>query len=408
MAQPLHSQNKRQSWIDRETEFFEQLNADLKYQKSGVPQLILDRAAFVHNVQLLKLMFASKPQLKPRLVVKSIANLTLLAELSEQFDTRRYMVFHLAHLKPLLQMQPDAQILLGKPMPIQAVEYFFRDDLPELQNNETDSNLHWLVDTVERANEYLAFAQRCSLCLKLNIEIDVGLHRGGINQSQDFLKIVNLIVQHPKHLKFSGTMGYDAHVAKLPNIMFNKRKIFEQSQDRYQYFKNLIEQHFSELNCNELIWNGGGSPTLAYHIEGSVCNDLSFGSVLFKPLDFNIAELSPFQHALYIATPILKILPNFQLPAFEKISSTVFRQQVLFVYGGFWLADYVYPKGIKINSLYGRSSNQELVTVPKKCKVTTQDYTFLIPNQSEAVIQQFRHLSCYDSGQFNQIENLRE
>jgi D-serine deaminase-like pyridoxal phosphate-dependent protein len=49
-----------------------------------------------------------------------------------------------------------------------------------------------------------------------------------------------------------------------------------------------------------------------------------------------------------------------------------------------------------------------LVTVPKDTKLSTQDYVFLIPHQSEAVIPQFQRMSCYTSGQFNQIENLRE
>lgn len=387
---------------------FEELNTHLQRHGEGVPQLILDREAFAHNVQLMQLLLARNSYLKPRLVVKSIANLSLLAELSAHFNTRRYMVFHLAHLIPLLQMQADAQILLGKPMPTRALEHFYTFDVLALQQGEQTLDVHWLVDTLDRAHEYLDLAKRLSLRLKLNIEIDIGLHRGGVADQQEFLDIVGLIVDHSEYLQFSGAMGYDAHVTKLPQVMFNKQKLYEQSQIRYQFFKDLIAKKFPALNHNKLIWNGGGSPTLAYHFKHSVCNDLSFGSVLFKPLDFKIDELRPFQHALYIATPILKIQPNFQLPALEKISSAVFRQQALFVYGGYWMADYVYPKGIKINALYGRSSNQELVTLPKGCQVSTQDYVFLIPHQSEAVIPQFQKLSCYKSGQITQFENLRE
>lgn len=392
----------------KQNHFFEQLNQVLQQQGLGVPQLILDRAAFQHNIHCLKGLFEKNHRLKPRFVVKSIANLSLLAELSEAFNSQRYMVFHLPHLLFLLNMQPQANILMGKPMPIQAVALFYQNSILESNHDPKQSEIHWLVDTLQRVQEYLDLAKSTNIRLYLNIEIDVGLHRGGVQKDQAFLEILSLISAHPEHLIFTGCMGYDAHITKLPTVVFNKQKLFQKSQSKYRHFQTLVQSHYPRLNHADLIWNGGGSPTLNYHCEESVCNDLSFGSVLFKPLDFVIDELQSFQHALFIAAPVLKVLDQLQLPALEKLSTVLFQQQAVFIYGGFWLADYVYPKGIKINSLYGRSSNQELVTVPKKCKVTTQDYAFLIPNQSEAVIQQFRQLSCYDSGQFNQIENLRE
>lgn len=49
-------------------------------------------------------------------------------------------------------------------------------------------------------------------------------------------------------------------------------------------------------------------------------------------------------------------------------------------------ADYVYPKGAHPHLLYGRSSNQELVNVSKTTQIDVDDYVFLRPTQSEAII----------------------
>ncbi len=41
-------------------------------------------------------------------------------------------------------------------------------------------NIQWLIDTKQRLQQYLEIAQLYALSLHVNIEIDVGLHRGGV------------------------------------------------------------------------------------------------------------------------------------------------------------------------------------------------------------------------------------
>lgn len=382
------------------SEFFQHLIQDLKHTGQGKPQLIVDKVQLFHNLQMIKPLF--KDQIYPRLVVKSLSNLKLLRDISQYLNTDRFMVFHLPQLETMLELWPEADYLLGKPMPIRALEQFY-------QNSQVwQADIQWLIDQPKRLLQYLAFAKQKQLKLKVNIEIDVGLHRGGVQSAAEFLAVLKIIVQHPQHLKFSGLMGYDAHVAKLPKWLKKTDHAYRQSQDCYQSYQELILKHYPQLWHDQLCFNGGGSPTLMLHTQKSVCNDVAFGSVLLKPSDFDLEGLQDFHPALWIASPVLKVEPQIQVPALEILTKLPHKRQAIFIYGGYWLAHYVYPADLKIHPLYGRSTNQEMLTAPLSTLIDIEDYVIARPTQSESVLPQFQHLYIYDKHQFIATDNLRE
>ena len=380
--------------------YFQQLTRDLKQQGTGTPQLILDIKTYQHNLDVVRSKLPT--QLKPRLVVKSLASLPLLKTASEKLNTQRFMLFHLPHLAEMMQTFEQADILLGKPMPIRAVELFYQS------NGQHNFYIQWLIDDLARLRQYLQLAQRLGIRLNVNIEIDVGLHRGGVQNSQQFVALLKLIQQHPRHLKLSGLMGYDAHVAKLPKIIISPVKSYQQSQHTYQHYKAILQQQFPDLWHQNLCFNGGGSPTFMQHCQQSECNDLAFGSMLVKPSDFDLDHLSELKCALWIATPVLKVLPYSQLPGLEVLNHLPHHYQALFVYGGYWRADYIYPEKSQPHILYGRSSNQEMLQVPMQCDIHVDDYVFLRPTQSEAIIPQFAQLYAYVQRTFEIWNSFRE
>lgn len=384
-------------------EYFEQISHDLKTQQFAVPRLILDQALLQKNIQYVQRKLSVAQHLKPRLVVKSLASLNLLKLLSGCFQTERFMVFHLPQLISLVEDFPEADILLGKPMPIHAVISFYKENL-----QYKNVNIQWLVDTKTRLNQYLNFAQQEKLRLQINIEIDVGLHRGGVASDDDLADMLSLIQQNPEHLTLSGLMGYDAHVNKLPKIIKKADKAFEESQEIYFKYIEMIRTQYPSLWHEQLCFNGGGSPSFCFHVKHSVCNDLSFGSMLVKPSDFDLDDLAPLQAALWIASPVLKELPYTELPGMPFLNKFPHKNKALFIYGGYWLADYVYPTGSHPHPLYGRSSNQELVNVPKNHPINVDDFVFLRPSQSEAIIPQFSHLWVYQDRHFVKWSTLRE
>ena len=383
-----------------QTNYFQQLTQDLKQQGTGTPQLILDLKTYQDNLDYVQSKLPT--QLKPRLVVKSLASMQLLKIASQKLNTQRFMLFHLPHIAEIVQTFEQADILLGKPVPIRAVELFYQSTA---QHN---IYIQWLIDDLGRLQQYLELAQRLSIRLNVNIEIDVGLHRGGVQNSQQFVALLNLIQQYPEHLKLSGLMGYDAHVAKLPKIITSPEKSYRQSQHTYQHYKATLQQQFPDLWHEGLCFNGGGSPTFMQHCQQSVCNDLAFGSMLLKPSDFDLENLSVLKCALWIATPVLKVLPYSQLPGLEVLNHLPHKYKALFVYGGYWRADYIYPEKSQPHILYGRSSNQEMLQVLKPCDIAVDDYVFLRPTQSEAIIPQFAQLYAYVQGKFEIWDSFRE
>jgi len=383
--------------------FFEQLNRDLKRSNGALPRLIVDDQALEQNLQYVakKLQYGS--HLQPRIVVKSLACLALLKTISLKLSTQRFMVFHMPQLLPILENFSDVDVLFGKPMPVSVVQHFYA-----MNQNCRQADIQWLIDSNARLLQYLEVAKQFSLTLKINIEIDVGLHRGGVRSDFALIEILRLIEQNPEHLALAGLMGYDAHVTKLPSVIKKIDVAYRESQDIYQNYKNIIQQQFPHLWRADLCFNGGGSPTFYLHVEQSVCNDLSFGSMLLKPSDFDSDGLSVLQAALWISTPVLKVLPFTQLPGLAVLDKLPHSSKALFVYGGYWMAHYVYPRGIHPHALYGRSTNQEMVNVPKNTEIAVDDFVFLRPTQSEAIIPQFHKLYCYKNRDFEAWETFRE
>ncbi|WP_148335376.1 MULTISPECIES: alanine racemase [Acinetobacter] len=388
-----------------QSNYFQQLTQDLKQQGTGTPQLILDLAQYRHNLEVMQSKLPE--QLQPRLVVKSLASIPLLKLASEKLNTQRFMVFHLPHLAEIMEAFSQADILLGKPMPIQALKSFYQTLSDQNKINDQGS-IQWLIDDVEHLQQYLQLAQRLNIRLHVNIEIDVGLHRGGVQTQQQFIALMKLIQHNAAYLKLSGLMGYDAHVAKLPKILKSPEKRYQQSQQMYQQYKTMIQQQFPDLWHEGLCFNGGGSPTFMQHCQQSVCNDLAFGSMLLKPGDFDLANLAELQCALWIAAPILKVLPCSQIPGLELLNYLPHQDKAVFIYGGYWRADYIYPEKSRLHVLYGRSSNQEMLQVPAQCDIHVDDYVFLRPTQSEAIIPQFAQLYVYAEGKFIQWQTFRE
>jgi D-serine deaminase-like pyridoxal phosphate-dependent protein len=335
---------------------------------------------------------------------KSLGSIELIKYIANALSCNHFMVFHLPHLPIVMNTFPHADILFGKPMPIAAVRAFYDKDRTHSQTS--DAQIQWLIDSKTRLEQYLELAKHLNLRLSVNIEIDIGLHRGGISTMTEFKSLLKLVAENPHQLHLSGLMGYDAHVGKIPAAIKSTAQTYQKSQEDYQQYIDCFKNDFPTLYHPALCFNGAGSPTFSLHAAQSVCNDLSFGSMLLKPTDFDLVTLEHFQPALWIATPVLKKLNTTQIPGLE-ILNRLSSKETLFVYGGNWMAEYVYPEGAKTNTLYGRSSNQELVNIPKKTKIEVDDFVFLRPTQSEAIISQFEQVWLYRDQQFTPWTTFR-
>lgn len=374
---------------------FKQLNTTLKNSSHAIPMLLLDMDALEHNIKETQALIA--PNMDFRIVVKSLPSRHLVDYLMRKMPTKKLMVFHqpfLSQISTYVDAQTD--ILVGKPMPIQAVVHYY-NNLPSDILFTPQKQLQWLVDTPQRINEYIQFAKTHQVKLRLNIEIDVGLHRGGFNTIEMLKPSLKKIEQNPDYVEFSGFMGYDPHIVKVPNIIRSRKESFRQMKDTYNTFKTLVQQSFPKLWHDQLTFNGAGSPTLALHTQDSPLNEVAAGSCFVQPTDFDIDTLSNFRPACYIATPILKKYKNTNLSGIEKFAGLLNlwnnkMRNSYFIYGGAWMAEFYEPKGIEYNALFGKSTNQSMINASDTTPLEVGDFVFLRPTQSEFVFLQFEHI----------------
>lgn len=374
--------------------YFSALNNSLKNKGNYVPSMVVDLDLLDKNIDALKQQL--NPTVDYRIVAKSLPSPDLLNYIMEKAETKKLMVFHQPFLTALTNDYPQADILMGKPMPVKAAEIFYQTQ-PSSSEFNPSSQLQWLIDSHDRLTQYLALAQQQNTLLQVNIEIDVGLHRGGLQQAEALDELLKTIDNNQQHLRFSGFMGYDPHVVKLPSIVKSPEQAFAESQAIYQAFVDRLYQQAPQYKTQSLCFNGAGSPSLPLHKNKTVANELSAGSCLVKPVDFDIPSLSQFTPAAFIATPVLKKMAGTQLPAIEFAKNILpmwdkNMQQTFFIYGGKWLAKYESPKGLQENALYGESTNQAIINGSSNVNIDVDDHVFLRPTQSEFVFLQFGNI----------------
>ncbi|MFV0248833.1 MAG: alanine racemase [Tenacibaculum sp.] len=377
--------------------YFERLNKVLKNHHRALPCLIVDLDIVDKNTEVFK--YNLKPSANFRIVVKSLPSQNLIQYIMDKIGTSDLMVFHQPFLSDLTRsLNNKSDILLGKPMPVKTVKYYYSNLHDRKHNFNPYTQIQWLVDTQDRILQYIKLAKELGKKLRLNFEIDIGLHRGGFQTLNELRRALELIKKHTKHVEFSGFMGYDPHIVKIPKILRSQGKGLRMSNKFYGNCKRLIEEKFPQFWNKNLTFNGSGSSTLSLHnTVSSPLNDIAAGSCFVKPITFDIATLSKYKPACFIATPVLKKLKGTVIPGIERLKSILHfinprNAQSFFIYGGYWKADYVSPKGASQNSLFGASTNQTMVNMPNTVNLNVDDFVFLRPQQSEFVFLQFGKL----------------
>ncbi|MCJ8321371.1 MAG: alanine racemase [Colwellia sp.] len=375
-------------------DYFTKVNQQLKRSGPYLPSMLVDLDLVDDNIAALSQVM--NPNVDLRIVAKSVPSPELLGYLMDKANTNKLMVFHQPFLSHIALAYPKSDVLMGKPMPVQAAKVFYQN-LNDQNQFDPKTQLQWLIDSEERLKQYLALAQSLDQHFKINIELDVGLHRGGLQQGDELDTLITLIENNDQFLSFSGFMGYDPHIVKIPSMVKSAEQAYQESQAIYKSFIDRLYTLNSHYKEQQLCFNGAGSPSLIMHKNNTLANELSAGSCFVKPVDFDLPSLSAFKPAAFIATPVLKKMKGTLLPAIE-FAQNIFplwdpnMQQTYFIYGGKWLAQYESPQGLQGNGLFGTSTNQEIVNSSKKVNLEVDDHIFLRPTQSEFVFLQFGSL----------------
>ncbi len=371
--------------------YFNNLNQLLRSQEIDRPVLVIDMDRLDRNIDRVTQSTGSGAGKNYRIVVKSIPCPQLVDYVAQRSHTRALMVFHRPFLQEMASLRPDADILLGKPMPVSAAHHFYANHSGAFN---PATQLQWLIDTEARLQQYLELARAQNLALRVNLEIDVGLHRGGFSTPEELVPVLTLISANPQHLSFSGFMGYDAHLMGLPGFLAERE--LPKVKARYQAFQDVLKTRFPQLLHDGLTFNAAGSPTFRHYENDTFVNDLSAGTCLMKPTHYDIGILKDFEPSAFIATPVLKKVIGGNLPALGVLGPLlrgwdVNSAQMIFGYSGNWLAENEAPPGLSPNFAY-TSSNQQGYNASASVQIGVDDFIFLRPTQSEAVLLQFGDL----------------
>ena len=350
------------------------------------PGLLLDLDRLDRNIALVKERL--DPGLAVRLVDKSLASVPLLAHIGKALGSNRVMSFHPPISEAVLKAFPDADILYGKPMPVGAARAV-------LSKGGADwSRVCWLIDSQQRLAEYSELADELDTELRIAFEIDAGLHRGGFADPQALSEALSILPAY-KRLHCEGVMAYEAHAPHIPGLFGGPARALAKASEQAAAFVACLGAD------QRRILNIGGSKTALLH-RGGVANEVSMGSAFVLPSDFDTPGLEGFQPAAFIATPILKVVEPMLPgpPAVTRMLQAIgrFPRKGCYLYGGKWMAEPAFPEGMKMNGLLGLSSNQQFMGLPVDAIAKPDDYAFLRPTQSEAVLQQFGSIAVFSAG----------
>nr|WP_221200474.1 DSD1 family PLP-dependent enzyme [Litorivivens lipolytica] len=368
-------------------------------QEAGLyrPTLVLDSERLYNNTQ--RLIEHINGDYAYRIVGKSLPSLSLINSVRKQTGTDRVMVFHQPFLNYLAENMPDSNLLLGKPMPANAAKRFYA-----FHSNaafDPSTQLQWLIDTPQRLSEYSQLAAALGQTLQINLELDVGLHRGGFRDAGEVGLAIMSLKEDP-NLEFAGFMGYEAHISKMPGIVGGPDKAMSKAMAFYSDCLQVAQEVLGEqYRPEQLTLNAGGSSTYQMYQGDAPCNELAVGSALVKPSDFDVHTLNDHIPAAFIATPVLKTLDSVEVPGLENLAGVMGllnpnSSRSFFTYGGYWKANPESPPGLSTNGLYGRSTNQEMLNGSDSVQLAVNDFVFLRPTQSEAVFLQFGDIAVFD------------
>jgi D-serine deaminase-like pyridoxal phosphate-dependent protein len=383
--------------------YFQKLSAVLAQSRVAKPVLIIDKQRLIKNIDAVA-RHASAIGADVRVAMKSLPSDPLLDTIAERLGTDKMMIFSIDYLQTICLRKTYVDVLLGKPMPAMAVADFYEASAEHAYQPQTVADIQWLVDSMQRLQDYAAIAEQQNLQLKVNLEIDIGIRRGGFDSTMEVRKALQCIRDNA-HLEFAGFMGYEKHVYYVAFTDNSRQRVLDECLDFYRSCKNIVREVFGDtLPIDELTWNAAGSVTYPMYRNNAIANELTIGSCFVKPAHFDTRTLATHQPALYIATPVLKTSPHFLVPGLPWLARLlsywdVNRRRSFFIFGGLWNAAPVSPQGLAKNGFFGGSSNQECYFGAEGIDLKPGDYVFFRPNESEAVITQFNEILVYDDGE---------
>ncbi len=234
--------------------------------------------------------------------------------------------------------------------------------------------------------------------MRVNFEIDVGLHRGGFLGETALAVAVDQALAEPL-IEIAGLMGYDPHAVGASSPAAEIARV----KARYAQAKDVLVAKLGR-DPSSLTLDAAGSATFGLHLDGTPANEVAIGSAFVKPTHFDLPTLAELIPTAFIAQPVLKAMNPALIPGLEPLAPALARidpnsARGFFLYGGYGDARPVSPPGLRFSSLYG---GRAMLTGSAKVSLDEDGFVFLRPTESEGVLLQFGDLAVYDGGEITE------
>jgi D-serine deaminase-like pyridoxal phosphate-dependent protein len=367
--------------------YFAALQAALKRAGVAQPTLVVDRPRLAANIAAVQASLAPTA-LGLRVVSKSLPAPALLDLVLAGTQSDRLMVFNGVMLDEMVAFRPDADVLLGRPLPAAQVADFVHR---HANSPAPAARPQWLADSGARLAQYAEIAKANNAPLRISLEIDVGMHRGGLPGLEALAEALDLVQAEPL-LQVTGLMGYDAHAAGAASPAAEVDRVMH----RYAAALHVLHEKLGDVAGMTL--NTAGSPTYALHLADPYANEVSIGSAFVKPTHFDLPTLQHLLPAAFVVQPVLKVMDPALFPRREGLTAALNAldpnsRRGFFLYGGYGDARPVSPPGLRFSAIYG---GRAMLAGSAKVVLAQDDFVFMRPTESEGVFLQFGDIAVYD------------
>lgn len=362
----------------------------------GYPVLFCDLAAVDRNIAEVA-GFAGEQGWGVRPALKTFRSPRLIGYILARLPEPRGLVFNLNECDAIFDHAPrGTDLMCGYAPTVGELRTFLRQN----PRGRRRDRVRITIDSVELLEHLARFARstRRPLPLEVALEIDVGMGRGGMNNSDGGAETeacLEILRAERKRLKLTAILGYDGQATLDGNPTYRKLAA-EQAMAFYREHMARIAELGGDLyDPATLITNGPGSSNYRNWIGGPA-NEIGVGTafVYASYLDggYETEGLAP---ALTAAGAVRRITSDHPSAPLTGTSPPDATEQEIQVQAFGDPGDAVWPDGIREDQASGGG---DTFVVPKG-SVTLGDYILYRPHQAEPQINRFGTMLAVREGE---------
>jgi 3-hydroxy-D-aspartate aldolase len=159
------------------------------------------------------------------------------------------------------------------------------------------------VDNAANVRDLQAAAQKAGAAIETYIELEVGMHRCGVEPGEPALALAKAIAASP-NLNFAGLQAYQGRAQHL-RASDERRAAIAAAAAAVRATRSLLEK--SGIPCPTVT--GAGSGTFMFEVAQGAWDEIQPGSYVFMDQDYARNEWAPpqprFEHALFVLATVM-------------------------------------------------------------------------------------------------------